>query len=70
MPCLTQPSGDTRAYSIRSLTRCGRNWTRDAGKQMGDARFREYLIESQAPVMGVATMKKADLRPDLVTLRG
>lgn len=35
-------------------------------QQMGDARFREYLIESQAPVMGVATMKKADVRPDLV----
>jgi hypothetical protein len=33
---------------------------------MGDARFREYLVESQAPVMGVATMKKSDLRPDLV----
>ena len=56
--------GDTRAY-LDSFTDAMRPQLEATGQQMGDARFREYLIESQAPVMGVATMKKSDLRPDL-----
>jgi hypothetical protein len=57
--------GDARAY-LASFTDALRPQLEATRQQMGDARFREYLVESQAPVMGVATMKKADLRPDLV----
>jgi len=57
--------GDAPAY-LDSFTDTLRPQLEATRQQMGDARFRDYLIESQAPVMGVATMKKADLRPDLV----
>ena len=33
-------------------------------QQMGEARFREYLMESQAPVMGVATTRQPSTRPE------
>ncbi|MBI5393676.1 MAG: hypothetical protein HZA91_00085 [Verrucomicrobia bacterium] len=57
--------GDTRAY-LGCFTETMRPQLDASRQQMGDARFREYLMESQAPVMGVATMKKGDVRPDLV----
>jgi len=57
--------GDARAY-LGCFTEAMRPQLDATRQQMGDARFREYLMESQAPVMGVATMKKGDARPDLV----
>lgn len=57
--------GDANAY-FSFFTDTMRPQLEASRQQMGDARFREYLQESQAPVVGVATMKKADVRPDLV----
>jgi hypothetical protein len=57
--------GDARAY-LGCFTATMRPQLDATRQQMGDARFREYLMESQAPVMGVATMKRGDVRPDLV----
>lgn len=57
--------GDARAY-LGCFTEAMRPQLDATRQQMGDARFREYLTESQATVMGVATMKKGDARPDLV----
>lgn len=57
--------GDARAY-LGCFTETMRPQLDATRQQMGDTRFREYLMESQVPVMGVATMKKGDVRPDLV----
>jgi len=57
--------GDARAY-LGCFTGAMRPQLEATRQQMGDARFRAYLMESQAPVLGVATMKKAEPRPDLV----
>ena len=56
--------GDARAY-LDCFTDAMRPQLDATRQQMGEARFREYLTESQAPVMGVATTKLADTRPDL-----
>ena len=57
--------GDARSYLdyFTDTLRLQLNATR---QQMGEARFREYLVESQAPVMGVAITRLADAQPDRV----
>ncbi|MCX6909805.1 MAG: hypothetical protein NTY01_17430 [Verrucomicrobia bacterium] len=55
--------GDARAY-LDCFTDALRPQLDATRQQMGEARFREYLMESQAPVMGVATTRLADARPD------
>ena len=56
--------GDTRAY-LDCFTGAMRQQLDATRQQMGEARFREYLAESQAPVMGVATTRLPDARPDM-----
>ena len=57
--------GDARSYLdyFTDTLRLQLNATR---QQMGEARFREYLVESQAPVMGVAITRLADTQPDRI----
>lgn len=55
--------GEARAY-LNCFTDAMRPQLDATRQQMGEARFREYLAESQAPVMGVATTKLPDARPE------
>jgi len=55
--------GDVRAY-LDCFTDAMRPQLDATRQQMGEARFCEYLAESQAPVMGVATTKLPETRPD------
>lgn len=55
--------GDVRAY-LDCFTDAMRPQLDATRQQMGEARFCEYLAESQAPVMGVATTRLPDARPD------
>lgn len=55
--------GDARAY-LDCFTDAMRPQLDATCQQMGEARFREYLTESQAPVMGVATSRLPETRPD------
>ena len=57
--------GDARAY-LDYFTDTLRPPLDTTRQQMGEARFREYLVESQAPVMGVAITRLADAQPDRV----
>ncbi|MCX6901309.1 MAG: hypothetical protein NT105_21740 [Verrucomicrobia bacterium] len=56
--------GDARAY-LDCFTDAMRPQLDATRQQMSEARFREYLTESQAPVMGVATTRLPDARPGL-----
>lgn len=55
--------GDARAY-LDCFTEAMRPQLNATRQQMGEARFREYLAEAQAPVMGVATSRLVETRPD------
>jgi hypothetical protein len=55
--------GDTVAY-LDCFTETMRPQLDATRQQMSEARFREYLAESQAPVMGVATSRLPETRPD------
>ena len=55
--------GDANAY-LDCFTETMRPQLDATRQQMGEARFREYLAESQAPVMGVATSRLPEARPD------
>ncbi|MBI5687776.1 MAG: hypothetical protein HZC54_22115 [Verrucomicrobia bacterium] len=55
--------GDVRTY-LDCFTDAMRPQLDATRQQMGEARFREYLAESQAPMMGVATTRLAEARPD------
>jgi hypothetical protein len=55
--------GDASAY-LDCFTDAMRPQLDATRQQMGEARFREYLAESQAPVMGVATTRLPETRQD------
>jgi hypothetical protein len=55
--------GDAAAY-LDCFTEAIRPQLDATRQQMGEARFREYLAESQAPVMGVATSRLPETRSD------
>lgn len=55
--------GDARAY-LGCFTGAMRPQLEATRQQMGEGRFREYLAESQAAVMGVATTRLAGAPPD------
>lgn len=55
--------GDARAY-LDCFSQAMRPELEATRQQMGEARFREYLTESQAPVMGVATSRLAEPQSD------
>jgi hypothetical protein len=56
--------GDPQAY-LECFTGVMRPQLDATRRQMGEARFREYLAESQAPVMGVATTRLPGTPSDL-----
>jgi ketosteroid isomerase-like protein len=55
--------GDTAAY-LDCFSETMRPQLDATRQQMGEARFREYLAESQSPVMGVATSRLPETRPE------
>ena len=55
--------GDIRAY-LDCFTSAFRPQLEATRQQMGEGRFRAYLVESQAPVVGVATTRLPEAGPD------